>query len=307
MTTIDRYLAAVQQHLPESLKDRQGVVDELADAIQSDLEDRQALLGRALSDNEVSQFIKGFGHPRSVAARYSKQHGLIDPEIFPFYVDTLTAVLSFAIPAELLVFTAIAVATRNMSWFWDGLATAWQSLLLVTATVTIIFAVLERLSDYEHRLGMLGCNWDPRRLPASYPSQPSNVRSSGFADFFFNAIALLLLLRIPSFGVSWLAFVMTPPWYPLYVFAIAGTGTIALAGLLTLAMPSLIRVRDWTGVAVSALLIIGCAITLHNVWPTSSIAVVVTLVAAIAVLAFYASTSFRSAARLSTHHHGGDS
>ncbi len=296
MTTIDRYLAAVQQHLPESLDDRQEVVDELADAIQSDLEDRQMLLGRALTDDEVAQFIKGFGHPRSVAAHYAKQHGLIDPEIFPFYVDTLTAVLSFAIPAELLVFTAIAIATRNMARFWDGLGTAWQSLLLIAAIVTIIFAVFERLPDYEHRLRLLGRDWDARSLPASYPAAPSNTRFGGFADFLFNAIALLLLLQIPSFGVRWLAFVTTPPWYPLYVLAIAGAGATAFAGLLTLAVPTLTRVRDWTGVAVNALLIVGCAVALHGVWATSGIVVAVTLVAAIAVLAFYCAASFRSAA-----------
>ncbi len=296
MTTLDRYLAAVQQHLPESLDDRQGIVDELADAIHSDLEDRQALLGRTLTDDEVSHFIKGFGHPRSVAARYAKQHGLVDREIFPFYVDVLTKILSFAIPAELLIFTAIAVATRDMAWFWQGFSTAWQSLLLISAIVTILFAVFERLPQYEHRLGMLGCDWDPQRLPASYSAHPSNARAGGFAAFFFNAIALLLLLQIPSFGVSWLAFVMTPSWHPLYVFAIIATGATALTGLLILALPRVAPVRDWAAIAVNALLIVGCAIALHGVWTTSSIAVVVTLVAAIAILAFYGAASFRSVA-----------
>lgn len=296
MTTIDRYLAAVQQHLPESIDDRQGVVDELADAIQSDLEDRQTLLGRPLGDDEISQFIKGFGHPRSVAARYAKRHGLIDPEVFPFYIDTLMVVLSFTIPGELLVFTAIAVATKDMAWFWSGLGIAWQSLLLISVIVTIIFAIFERLPEHEHRLNMLGRDWDPRQLPASYPARPSNTRFGGFADFFFNAIALLLLLRVPSFGVSWLAFVMTPAWYPLYVFAIAVSGTAALAGLLTLAVPSLTRIRDWTSVAANALLIAGCAIALHGTWGTSSIAIAAILVAAIGLLAFYGVASFRSAA-----------
>lgn len=295
VNTVDRYLAAVERHLPESLDDRQDVVDELADAIRSDLEDREALLGRPLTDDEVSHFIKGFGHPRSVAARYSKQHGLVDREIFPFYVDVLTAVLSFAIPAELLVFTAIAVATRNMAWFWQGLGTAWQSLLLIAAIVTILFAVFERLPEYEHRLGMFGCDWDPQRLPASYPADPSNTRLGGFADFFFNSIALLVLLRIPSLGLSWLAFVTTPAWYPLYVLAIAASGATALAGLLALAMPTLSRIRDWTRVVVDALLIIGCAIALHGIWGTNSVTIVACLIAAIAILALYGVLSIRSA------------
>jgi hypothetical protein len=297
---IDRYLAAVQRHLPESLADRQGVVDELADAIQSDLEDRQALLGRVLNEDEVSHFIKGFGHPRSVAARYSKRHGLIDAEVFPFYTDVLTAVLSFVIPAELLVFTAIAVATHDMAWFWQGIGTAWQSLLLISIIVTIIFAIFERLPEYEHRLGLLGCDWDPRRLPASYPDHPLSTRAGGFADFLFNAIALLVLLKIPSFGFSWLAFVTTPAWYPLYAITIVGSATTAFAGLLTLAMPSLTRVRDWTHVFVTALLIVGCSIALHGVWASSSIAIVVTLIAAIATCAIYGVLTLRSA-RTSTH------
>lgn len=295
MNTVDRYLAAVQRYLPESLDDRQGVVDELEDAIRSDLEDRQALLGRSLTDDEVSNYVKGFGHPRSVAARYSKQHGLIDREIFPFYLDVLSAVLSFAIPAELLVFTAIAVAINNMALFWQGLETAVQSLFVISAIVTILFAVFERLPNYEQRLGMLGCDWDPRRLPASYAAHPSNTRAGGFADFFFNAIALLVLLRITSFGFSWLAFVTTPAWYPLYVLAIVASGTAALAGLLTLAMPNLTRIRDWTRIAVDVLLIVGCAIALHGVWGTNSVAIVAALIAAIAILAVYGVFNLRSA------------
>lgn len=292
---IDRYLAAVQHHLPESLDDREGIVTELADAIQSDLEDRQALLGRPLSNDEIAQFVKGFGHPRSVAARYARQHGLIDPEVFPFYLDVLTAVLSFAIPSELLVFTAIAVATRDMAWFWQGLGTAWQSLLLLSAIVTILFAVFERLPEYEHRLGTLGCDWDPRRLPATYPATPSNTRFGGIADFFLNAIALLLLLQIPSSGVSWLAFVATPAWHPLYILAVAGLGATALSGLLTFAVPSFARIRDWTRMAVNIILIAGCGIALSGIWATNSIVANVTLSVAIVILAFYAVSSFRSA------------
>jgi hypothetical protein len=295
VTTVDRYLIAVQQYLPESLDDRQGVVDELADAIESDIEDRQALLGRALSDDEVSHFIKGFGHPRSVAARYAKRHGLIDAEIFPFYVDVLTGVLSFAIPAELLVFTAIAVATRNMALFWEGLGTAWQSLLVISAIVTALFAVFERLPKFENRLGMLGCDWDPHRLPASYPAHPSNTRFGGFVEFFFNAVALLVLLQIPSFGVPWLAFVTTPAWYPLYVLTIVASGATALAGLFTLAVPSLTRVRNWSHVAVNGLLAAGCVVALRGVWGTSSITIVITLIAAIVIVAFSGVVSFRNA------------
>lgn len=296
MTTIDRYLTAVQRYLPESLDDRQGVVDELADAIQSDLDDREALLGHALSDDDIAHFVKGFGHPRSVAARYGKSHGLIDAALFPFYTDVLTNVLSFAIPAELLVFTALAVATRNGELFWTGLGMAWQSLLLISVIITVLFAVFERMPEYEHRLGMLGCDWDPRRLPASYPERPGNTRLGGFVDFFSSAIALLLLLEIPSSGVSWLAFVTTPAWYPLYVLAIAGSSLTALSGLLSLAMPSLDRVRDWTHFAVNAILIVGCGIALRAVWASSIIATA-TLVVAMAVCAFYAVSSFRSAAR----------
>ncbi|MBV8489865.1 MAG: hypothetical protein JO199_04980 [Candidatus Eremiobacteraeota bacterium] len=295
MTTIDRYLAAVQQHLPESLEDRQDVVDELADAIHSDLEDRQAMLGRALSDDEISHFIKGFGHPRSVAARYSKQHGLIDPDLFPLYVDVLTRVLSFAIPAELLIFTAVAVATRNAAFFWDGLGTAWQSLLIISVVVTILFAVFERQPEYEHRLGMLGCDWDPRNLPASYPQRPANTRFSGFADFLANSIALLILLEIPSSGLSWLAFVTNPAWYPLYVLTIVSSGITALTGLLMLAVPSLTKVRDWTRVTTNVLLIAGCATALHSAWTVSAMWVNITLIVAMAMLAFYIVTSFRSA------------
>ena len=57
---------------------------------------------------------------------------------------------------------------------------------------------------------------------------------------------------------------------PLYILTMVASGTTALAGLLTLAMPTLTRIRDWTRVAVDAILIVGCAIALHGIWGTTA-------------------------------------
>ena len=68
MDLVDRYLASIRRNLPAAKAD--DIAAELADELQSRREDREAKLGRALSEAEASAMLREFGHPLVVAARY---------------------------------------------------------------------------------------------------------------------------------------------------------------------------------------------------------------------------------------------
>jgi hypothetical protein len=65
---LDRYLEAVRGYLPRA--QRADIVAELAEDLRSEIEERQAAAGRALSEGEVMALLKQRGHPMAVAERF---------------------------------------------------------------------------------------------------------------------------------------------------------------------------------------------------------------------------------------------
>jgi len=68
MDLINRYLQAVKFWLPKNQK--QDIVAELAEDLRSQIEDREAELGRQLNESEVAELLKQRGRPVLVANRY---------------------------------------------------------------------------------------------------------------------------------------------------------------------------------------------------------------------------------------------
>src|SRR5580658_9308636 len=94
MDLLDRYLEAVKKHLPWQ---RQGdIIDELRANLESQLEEREAALGRPLTKTEAETWLKQLGSPMQMAAHYQPQQYLIGPTIFPIYRHVLKLALSWA-------------------------------------------------------------------------------------------------------------------------------------------------------------------------------------------------------------------
>ena len=68
MDLLDRYLDAVQRHLPWDRQD--DILAELRANLESQLEDKEEELGRPLTKEEAEAWLKKIGPPIQVAGRY---------------------------------------------------------------------------------------------------------------------------------------------------------------------------------------------------------------------------------------------
>src|SRR6185295_5382125 len=105
---VDRYLQAVRMLLPR--KQRNDVDRELAEEIHSQIEAKEAALGRAPSQDEVFAILKSFGHPALLALRYQEGRALIGPRVFPLYWFSVKAILAILAVVHIVLPAVFAVA-----------------------------------------------------------------------------------------------------------------------------------------------------------------------------------------------------
>lgn len=108
MQMIDSYLGAVKRYLPRAQS--KDIIKELSDDLRSQLDEKQAELGRPLTDEEMMAFFKQHGDPMTVARRYRQDsHSLtlgwelIGPELFPMYLIFLSTNLVITFAAVVIV------------------------------------------------------------------------------------------------------------------------------------------------------------------------------------------------------------
>ena len=161
MDLIDRYLATIGALLPQA--QRQDITAELRDALMTRCEDKEAQTGRSLTENEVADLLRGFGHPLVVATRYGGQHYLIGPELYPLYVFILKILL--AIVAVAAVVTGVVTAAVHPEQPGAAIGAAFGALIKGAigdvGALTILAAILERQKGLPRFL----TDWSPRDLP----------------------------------------------------------------------------------------------------------------------------------------------
>jgi len=162
MELIDCYLQAVKFWLPKNQK--QDIVAELSEDLGSQIEDREAELGRKLNESEVADLLKQRGRPIMVANRYRPQQQLIGPALFPVYLFVLEVVGSFYLVPWVLVWITIAIIRpahpgqsliTTIGQFW---ATFWPTAFFTVGSITTIFAILERVQNKSKFME----DWDPQ-------------------------------------------------------------------------------------------------------------------------------------------------
>ncbi len=200
MELLDRYLHAVKFWLPRQQQD--DIIAEISEDLRSQIEDREAELGRKLDDNEVAALLRKRGRPLLVANGYLPQHSLIGPVLFPIYMLVLKiAALCFVIPRILVLIGFFifdpkyqaeglgALIVRTWSELWFGA-------FVTFGIVTLVFAVLERT---QANSGWLE-KWDPLKLPKVKDTRRIPRASSVF-EVVFGIIAVMWLVELASSGI----------------------------------------------------------------------------------------------------------
>jgi hypothetical protein len=212
MDLLDRYLQAVKKHLPWQRQD--DILAELRANLESQLEDKEAELGRPLNDGEVGAWLKELGPPIQVAGRYQPQQYLIGPLLSPIYGYVLRLVFFWAF----LVYAAASAILIGVGTFSAGavgvaIFRVPEVLFTAAAWVTLIFGSFEfAVSRYPEKFPALAglyperCypNWAPAALPpvAAEASAGKKQRKLGnaIAEIVFGFIVLVWLLLLPKYS-----------------------------------------------------------------------------------------------------------
>jgi hypothetical protein len=259
MELLDRYLQAVKKHLPW---DRQeDIIAELKANLESQLEDKEAELGRPLTKAETEAWLKQMGLPIQVAARYLPQRYLIGPAVFPMY----WYVLKLACFWSLIIFTIVSVVQMltgatasdieflgiviripgvSMTTFLGIMLHMPWVLITAAAWVTLIFAAIEfGITHNPPICGPLAAavpDWSPATLPPvdrNAKKKPGSFAQAA-AEVIFGFLLLVWLLLIP--GNPWLLmgpgvfafhaspFRLAPVWIQFY-WCLVGLGVLQLA------------------------------------------------------------------------------
>ncbi len=91
MEIIDAYLKTIKLYLP--MGNREDIINELADELYSQKEEKEIKLGCSLNETELESILLKFGDPLEVASKYRKNRfsitfgrQLISPELFTYYI-----------------------------------------------------------------------------------------------------------------------------------------------------------------------------------------------------------------------------
>lgn len=238
MELIERYLKAIEFWLPRG--EKQDILAEISEDLHSQIEERQASLGRPLNNPELEALLKQRGRPMLVANRYRPQRSLIGPDWFPTYLFVLKIVgLCYVLPWVVIYFIIERVQHPEFKWistFLLSLGRAWEISFFAAAAVTVIFVCLQYTEAKSHFFE----NWNPRELPKV--RDPFKIRR-------FDSI-LEIVVGVP-FVLCWIDFADTltplsgpnfkltlnPVWFDFFwAYLAAGLGNIVLA-ILNLRRP----------------------------------------------------------------------
>ncbi len=221
MALLQDYLRSVRLYLPPRT-DRDDILTELSAHLQATLDDREEELGRALTQDEETAVLWGYGDPLTVAARYgsSKQglsfgRELIGPEVFVIY----RAVLILQVTLTIVVKSAINAAR---GWAGVSISDYLEVLAFQFVLTTSIFIAI----DLFKRRSQLASSWSfppPHMQPVPRWQSVSGFIVLSLAAIWWAAVpfAPFLILGGASlqltFTANWHAF-----YWPLLIPLLAG-------------------------------------------------------------------------------------
>jgi len=230
MTLLADYLHAVGTYLHG--RHRRDILAELEENLRSAIEEREADLGRALTEPELQALLLAHGSPVAVAGRYGAQQGtftfgrqLIGPEFFPIYIRVLVG--NWVISA--LIHGGIALSRADTDEPWMFL----NSIVVQFAIVTVIFCVVDLL---QRRSGGVPPSLaDHTRFPPTYLRQIPRWQSwSGGVAWVLLSVwwALIPIAPVLLVGSAARYVHVAPAWdgfyWPVLLLLLAGVAQRAV-------------------------------------------------------------------------------
>jgi hypothetical protein len=235
MSLVDRYLQAVKFWLPRN--ERDDIIAELSEDLRSQIEDKQAELGRPLTDAEVEPILKHCGSPMAVAGRYLPQRSLIGPALFPIYSVVIRSLILYFLLPWLLLWMSIAIFSPDFRADHPGAAIFlaldpwWLACTYSLFFCTLVFALIERSQARSHLVD----TWNPRSLPPL--RDPNRIPRGGtIFELTFSVATLALWMQLGAFRNAFhflgVTVTMAPRWQYLFwaltLFSVAGIGLACL-------------------------------------------------------------------------------
>ena len=254
MDLLERYLQAVRFLLPE--KQRDDIARELEEDVRSEIEEKQAELGRPLNEDDLAALLKRLGHPFVLALRYQPSRYLIGPAVFPLYSLAVRSVLGILSVVHILLPAIFFMATGEPAGKTVGLFLRFPGVALqILAWITLGFVVIDStvvLSAVERSLS----GWRPQSLPPLVVEEPA--RPPSVAGFVLTALVnvwWLVGLQFPKLllgpAADYIGF--GPIFHRLYVpIAVAAIASIVL-GWLRLSRRHSATLLRTSGLVVDAL------------------------------------------------------
>ena len=228
MELLDRYLQAVRTFLPRKTQD--DILRELSENILSQMEEREAELGRPLAEAEQEEVIKQHGHPIVVAARYGRRQYLIGPGLFPIYWLTLKLGLLMALTVRFIIaIITVLISADPVHQILPALLAVPAAIIPVFAWITGAFIAFEIFSPRVNLRFIT--NWSPRSLPALVQRSAVISRADSVAQIIMGGAFVLWWQCIPVapyllFGPAAAAIALAPVWtrlhWPIILLAVAG-------------------------------------------------------------------------------------
>jgi HAAS len=204
MELIERYVHEVGRRLPA--KQRADVEAELrsllTDALEARVSSRGEEKGTATEEDQVAVLTE-FGPPAKIAAQYAPPYRyLIGPRVFSVYLIVVAAVSGAMTLAHLIT---LIVALRGGASLSSEVGrtllqvgSSWFSGLIAgLGSVTLAFAILERVLPASESLDLGKETWDPRSLPVV--EDRDRVKPAGLiAGIAVLAILIVVLNLYPN-------------------------------------------------------------------------------------------------------------
>jgi hypothetical protein len=219
MDLLDRYLQAVKKHLPWQRQD--DIVAELRANLESQLEEKEAALGRPLTSAEAEEWIKQLGSPLQVAAGYQPQQYLIGPAVFPtyWYVLKLACTWALIIYSIVCVVQIFAGPNPSVDALLEALLHVPGALMTTAVWVTLIFAAIEFAIAHSYvkfpTMVAPSAAWSPGALPPFNSEFVAGKKPRSFSQAVVEAV----------FGFLFLAWLLLLPKHPWLLF---GPGALYL-------------------------------------------------------------------------------